>query len=816
MSNFYALQWLSERGAMFALPKGRTKDKFEKDWPNKPHDHAEAIAHAIQGNNVGILTGKHSNNIIAIDRDIDFPQTCEMLGQYAKTAKIARSNAQERGKLLYRINGDLPPSNVYKVNPTDKHPACEFLSDGRHALAPTSLFNGGEYTLIDMEDGIQELTVIELDYIWRMITGESIHKDVADLEAAQAATQAAIEKSADNSDYVASVKAAWTSKQIFEHFKRATHGTSKSGKDTRILGNAGLLVMPDGNKWFCHADGIGGGPLEAWAYCKWKKKYDSKMFWDVINDMATAAGIAQPERKTKVYTNGSGPTSTKNNNAQAPQANTNPTQPATQTDVDPINYRAEDGGILDAWLDHYGNDWLFVSGPDQWRYWFDTHWKHDDEMIIGKEIIDLMDDMNHRCSEYLRDSPGKIAAISERYSKLGIDIPESAIKEIDRIKAQYEIAKKMHNSTKRSSSRVSSVEIMARKKRALSVTKFDVDESLNLANGVLSLKSLELRPHERDDMFTYCLDYGYEPTADCPLFKKFISEVLVYEGTTTPDPDLANLFQELLGYSLTPDVKHEVMIWMFGDGSNGKSVAISILEALLGPMALSIDFQTVGTPGNYDLSDVPGKRVLFSTEAEKGKTVAEGHIKRIVTGDTLSTRPIYGSPMKFKSTAKIWWAMNDRPIIRDTTDSMWRRMKLIPFFRKFVEGSTADPDLTSKLMKELPGILNWALDGLVRLKLNNKFSAAAASETAKAEYREEANPVAQWMKTMTVPTGHPATLAGALFDSFRRWCEQNNERPITATQFGRDLTRLKVNSQKKMTGKMYNLALIDNRNHEQG
>jgi putative DNA primase/helicase len=269
------------------------------------------------------------------------------------------------------------------------------------------------------------------------------------------------------------------------------------------------------------------------------------------------------------------------------------------------------------------------------------------------------------------------------------------------------------------------------------------------------------------------------------------------------------LFQELLGYSLTPDTRHEVMVWMFGEGGNGKSVAISVVEALLGPMSMSIDFQTIGMPGNYDLADIPGKRVLLSTEAERNKTMAEGYIKRIVTGDTINTRPIYGSPLSFRSTAKIWWAMNDRPIIKDTTDSMWRRMKLIPFFRKFEEGKNADVDLPVKLMAELPGILNWAIEGLMRLALNGRFTKSVASEEAKLQYREEANPVAQWVNTMTVRTNYPATLQGALFKEYTRWCQEQNERAITSTQFGKDLKRLRIECDRKTAGMMYNVALIN-------
>lgn len=801
-----SISWLADQSCRFALPFGRTKNKFETDWPNKPHTLAEALKHAKTGGNVGILTGKHSGGIVALDRDVEFEQTCVMLGDLSKTAKIIRTNAPGRGKLLYRINGEIPQTTSWKPKGATS-PEAEFLGDNgqRHALCPPSIIDGGTYELIDTEYGIQTITPVELDYIWRLITGGSIYKEQRTQEEAQI-------NEADTSDYVRNVKEAWTVKTVFEHFNKAKNGTEKDRGETRLLGNGGLLISADGSQWYDHADSIGGDKLDAWAWCKWGKRIDRnnpKMFWDVVNDMAGVKGIGKPETR-RTYTNGTNGNGSHNHTeAHIGDGYAKETPEIPNNPIDALHYRAEDGGILDAWLEYYGNDWLFVVGPDKWHYWNNTHWQRDEELKLQDQIEMLMDAMNLQCSKFMREAPEKVKSISEKYAKAGLDIPDAAIKEIENIKLRNEVAKSMHKATKRSSARIASVEVMARFKRGQSISDMDTNASLNLKNGVLDLRSLELLPHSRDDMFTYCLDYEYDPNADCPLFKKFIAEVLVREGTTETDISLVKLFQELLGYSLTPETKREVMVWMFGEGGNGKSVAISVIEGLLGPMSMSIDFQTVGIPGNYDLADIPGKRVLFSTEAERNKFMAEGYIKRIVTGDTINTRPIYGSTIRFKSTAKIWWSMNDKPLIRDTTDSMWRRMKLIPFLRKFEEGKNADPDLTNKLLNELSGILNWAIQGLIRLKVDGKFTQSDAADEAKRQYREEANPVAQWLSTQTCRTNRPNTLQGALFQNYMEWCNKQNERPVTSTQFGKDLKRLRVDSERKSAGVMYYLAIIE-------
>lgn len=318
------LIWLADQGCSFALPRGRTKGTdekgkptFSKGWQNNPRSLQEAKDHAAKNGNVGILLGIHSQNIIAIDRDVDFLETIDLLGGAAATAKIVRVNAPGRGKLLYRITGDyLPETKSWK--PEGKtHPECEFLSTGRHALCPPSEYDGGEYTLIDAEYGIMEATPEQIGFIWEMITGVPLEgfaqedQGEDDPEPVQPTTS-----SADSKDYVTKVKEAWPTKRIFEHFHFDTNGTKKAGKDTRLLGHGGLLLKDQ--KWYIHTDSAGGGPLEAWAYCRWGiktkpgQRVSGKVFWDVINDMAQVAGIPRPiiaspsTVKPKIHKNGNG------------------------------------------------------------------------------------------------------------------------------------------------------------------------------------------------------------------------------------------------------------------------------------------------------------------------------------------------------------------------------------------------------------------------------------------------------------------------------------------------------------------------------
>ena len=453
---------------------------------------------------------------------------------------------------------------------------------------------------------------------------------------------------------------------------------------------------------------------------------------------------------------------------------------------DLYDYRPEDGGILDAWDDHYGREWLFIEGHDQWASWIGTHWELNKDAEFNHAIETLISQMNWAAEEKIREA----LSLGEEERK-----------------AAFKKATIYSNATRRTAGRIASVQKMAANRRIARAAKLNTSNVLNFDNGTIDLLTFELHDHDRADHLTYCLPFDFDPHATASLWASdYLAKVFVYEDTTETDHSLIALVQELLGYSLTNDTSLETMVWLYGDGGNGKTVIIEVLRALLGPLATSVDFQHLGAPGNYDLASLTGMRVAFSTESERGGTVAEGYIKRLVSGETIKARPIYGSPFEFKSISKVWWAMNDKPIIKSTSSSMWRRLKLIPFNRKF-EGGEKDPKLREKLMAELPGILNWALEGLQRLWANKgEFTYSYAAEEFLREYEEESNPVKLWITERTVPAPEPMTSAKMLYANYAEWCKESGRQAFNETNFGKELKRLRI-AAKRSNGIKYALFL---------
>ena len=451
-------------------------------------------------------------------------------------------------------------------------------------------------------------------------------------------------------------------------------------------------------------------------------------------------------------------------------------------------YEPDEAGQSDAFLDKHGAAWAYVTGLERWHGWQDTHWQPDETRRFRLTLGAMMDDVHREAMERARELWRAAEAMKDPV--LGAD---DAAKEAMQA-AKQAMARAM--AWRRTDRRLNAVDNLCRDKRAAHPDTVNAGNLLNLANGTLDLDTYSLRAHDRADMLTHCLPYAFDPAATCGRWVQFLGEVLVKEDGRTPDPELIALFQEYVGYALTTETRYEAMLWLSGKGANGKSTATRIVNALLVPFALKLDFSALGRPdASYYLARLGGARVVFSTEA--ATKTGEEILKQLVSGEPLSARPIRGEPITIYPVAKVIWAMNDKPDIKDTSDGFWRRLRLIPFYRQFAEHEK-DTRLADRLLGELPGILNWALDGLRRLRANGRFTDAAAVREAVTEYRTEQNDVALWLNERTTyalpaavrPEG-ARTKAREAFHDYLQWANDiNRKKTLTETAFGKELKKL--------------------------
>ena len=293
---------------------------------------------------------------------------------------------------------------------------------------------------------------------------------------------------------------------------------------------------------------------------------------------------------------------------------------------------------------------------------------------------------------------------------------------------------------------------------------------LGVANGVLDLQNGELREGERDDRLTAFSPVAYDAAAKAPVFQKFLKRV-------QPDPEVRRYLRHMAGYFLTGSVEEQAMFFWHGQGANGKSTMAEVLCYVLGGQLATASAPKLLTMTRFEphptaLAALEGKRLVVSAELDTNSRLNEGLLKQLTGGDLVMARRMredFEEP--YTPSAKFVLYANHRPGVRDQTDAMWRRVRLVPWTVKLPE-SERDKTLLDKLKVEAPGILAWMVRGLREWRSDGLQEPEQVTEATKS-YRDEVDPLAGFLRGCCVigdNAGFDSVGADALSNAYKKWC----------------------------------------------
>lgn len=307
---------------------------------------------------------------------------------------------------------------------------------------------------------------------------------------------------------------------------------------------------------------------------------------------------------------------------------------------------------------------------------------------------------------------------------------------------------------------------------------------LNVANGVVDLRTSELRAHERADLMTKLAPTVYDPDARSPLWDGFV------ERCSGGDPELAAFLARAAGYSLTGSTAEEVLFFAHGPTATGKSTFLEALKAALGEYARVADFESflarAGDAGiRNDVARLAGARLVVSVEVDEGKRLAEGLLKMLTGGDTVTARFLYSEAFEFRPMFKLWLAANARPKVNAGDEAMWRRILQVPFTETIPERER-DPELKRRLRVEpeqRSAILAWAVRGCLDWQARG-LAIPDAVRAYTAEYRAENDPLREFVETCCHVDSAATVTASELRAAYEAWAGANGERPIGNSAYG--------------------------------
>lgn len=322
---------------------------------------------------------------------------------------------------------------------------------------------------------------------------------------------------------------------------------------------------------------------------------------------------------------------------------------------------------------------------------------------------------------------------------------------------------------------------------------------INLNNGELHIKNgkTKLKPHNIGSFQTYILPYNYDPNATCPIFDKYLEEVL-------PDNELRNVVQEYIGYLFITGLKLEKALFLSGGGFNGKSVLIEVLTAMLGKNNItnySLESLT-RNDGRY-IPMIANKLANLCTDI--GRTIEDAaKFKQLVSGEPIEGRALYQNPEIFSKYAKLIFSMNDLPIVTDQSKGFYRRFLIVPF-SVTIPKDKADKTLHVKIIKsELPGVLNWVLAGLDRLVKQGDFSEAKAVDEQMTEFRRAADNVAMFLHEKGYePSINNKVVFSELFLEYQKYCIESGYHATAKRVFQSRINQLGVETKTGTGNKLY-------------
>lgn len=405
--------------------------------------------------------------------------------------------------------------------------------------------------------------------------------------------------------------------------------------------------------------------------------------------------------------------------------------------------QTEDSVAL-AYVELYGDDVRYDHQAKQWFVWTGSVWRPDEIRVVYATMRTLARDVSKGLDESVQKNFGRSAFAR-------------------------------------------GVEHHAKADRTIAVTskRWDRDQYvLGTPSGIVDLRSGKLKQAAREAFVTKQTAVGPNNTAHCPRWKAFLKEV------TGGDVDLVEMLHLWTGYVLTGDTKEETLVFMLGDGGNGKTVFINVISRLLGDYATVAAMQTL-MASKYDrhpedLASLAGARLVTASETAKGRRWDEAHLKLLTGGNEIRARKMRQNSWTYRPEFKLTIEGNHVPQLSNVTDAIRRRLLIVPFAYK---PEKVDRDLERKLESEWPGILRWAIDGALQWQRRGLPRPKALIEATNS-YLGEQDLVGNWLADQCIIRLGDRSIfesSSALYASWASYVRERGDDPGSQRTFNDSL-----------------------------
>lgn len=291
-------------------------------------------------------------------------------------------------------------------------------------------------------------------------------------------------------------------------------------------------------------------------------------------------------------------------------------------------------------------------------------------------------------------------------------------------------------------------------------------EVLACQNTLLHLPKRRPLAHTPRLFTTNGLPFDYDPDAPSPkVFLNFLDELW---GS---DPEQITLLQEMFGYMLTPDTSQQKFFLLVGPTRSGRSTLVNLLRQLVGKRnTCALSFADLGA--RFGLENALGRSLATVGDLRLGKRADReelvSRLLSIVGEDAMDVDRKFKQPWTGKLGIRLVVNANELPALPDNPGALAARLVAFQCTESFL--GREDRALGAKLTPELPGVLNWAIEGWQRLHEQGAFTETEASLRVVEEMRELGSPLHAFLREACEFDPEARTSKASLWSAYQ-WFE---------------------------------------------
>ncbi|KRD17374.1 phage/plasmid primase, P4 family [Streptomyces sp. Root264] len=300
-------------------------------------------------------------------------------------------------------------------------------------------------------------------------------------------------------------------------------------------------------------------------------------------------------------------------------------------------------------------------------------------------------------------------------------------------------------------------------------------------NGLLRIRDRALLPHGPEFFNLVSVPFAYDPDATAPTWEHFLAQIW------PDDPDAVAALQEWFGYVLSGRTDQQKILLIVGPSRSGKGTIARVLKELVGKENLAGP-TLAGLGTNFGLATLVGKPLAVISDARLSGNDSSQVVERLLTisgEDTIDVDRKYREQWTGRLPTRLMLLSNELPHFGDSSGVIAKRFVLLNMRVSWL--GKEDTTLTDRLAAEMPGILNWALDGLARLQRTGRITEPASSREAVTTLQDTASPTSAFVRERCATGPTCSVPVDTLWNVWREWAEDNGVRPGTKQVFGRNL-----------------------------